>query len=559
MIPVNTHVCPPVSNGRMRMNAAAVIAALSTALAIGSTLGAPSGAAARVEAGRQMYEKGVLPSGKPLVGRREDGLVIQGEDAACILCHRRSGMGLAEGASLVPPVSAAALFGKLELATHGRRPRQAPGMTFSDWPFKTRPPYDDATLAHALRAGVSNSGHRFQYLMPRYELAERDMSALIAYLRTLSGSPSPGASASEAHFATVLAPGVAPARRAAFLGVLNSCVAEKFPPGSARQGWRLHVWELDGPASSWAAQLAAHYARRPVFALVSGLGADEWGPVEAFCEKNGIPCLFPNTDAPGSPHAGQYSFYFFRGTLREADVIAVYLAEQRERLGLQRAILVSRADSAGARAAAALAERASREGLRAEQRLLRRLLREDVAAALEGLGDTDALIMLLRDEELAALARFSPEPPRAGALMVSGLLGGLEQIPLPPSWRRRALMTYPFDPPVRWNRRMDFNLRPWLAAQRLGRGDERMQGNTLAACNLLYEGMLRLRGQYLRDYLVENIENYPTSMGNAPAAQAFPRFSLGPGQRFSSKGAHVVRFAGPDARQLVPEQEWLVP
>jgi hypothetical protein len=86
-----------------------------------------------------------------------------------------------------------------------------------------------------------------------------------------------------------------------------------------------------------------------------------------------------------------------------------------------------------------------------------------------------------------------------------------------------------------------------------------MQGNTLAACNLLTEGVLRLRGQFLRDYLVEWTENYPTQMGNAPAPQAFPRFSVGPGQRFSSKGAHLVRFAGPASDRLAPEEEWIVP
>jgi hypothetical protein len=87
-----------------------------------------------------------------------------------------------------------------------------------------------------------------------------------------------------------------------------------------------------------------------------------------------------------------------------------------------------------------------------------------------------------------------------------------------------------------------------------------LQGNTLTACNLLTESMLRLRGRYFRDHLVEWVENYSSAMGNAPAPQAFPRFSLGPGQRFSSKGAYFVRFASPDKKRLVPVQPgWIVP
>jgi len=107
---------------------------------------------------------------------------------------------------------------------------------------------------------------------------------------------------------------------------------------------------------------------------------------------------------------------------------------------------------------------------------------------------------------------------------------------------------------------MQRNLRPWLGKYGLSRVDERLQGNTLAACNLLAESMLRLRGNTLRDYLVEWVENYPSAMGNAPAPQAYPRFSLGPGQRFSSKGAYLVRFAGPSGHRIEPlQEEWIIP
>jgi len=40
-----------------------------------------------------------------------------------------------------------------------------------------------------------------------------------------------------------------------------------------------------------------------VFALVSGLGGAEWGPVHRFCESQRIPCLLPNLETP--PDAGE--------------------------------------------------------------------------------------------------------------------------------------------------------------------------------------------------------------------------------------------------------------
>ena len=67
-----------------------------------------------VEAGRRIYEDGVLPDGGALVAKRPEGLMLEGRYAACGTCHRPSGMGSVEGvgeqAILVPPVAGPVLF-----------------------------------------------------------------------------------------------------------------------------------------------------------------------------------------------------------------------------------------------------------------------------------------------------------------------------------------------------------------------------------------------------------------------------------------------------------------
>jgi hypothetical protein len=120
-------------------------------------------------------------------------------------------------------------------------------------------------------------------------------------------------------------------------------------------------------------------------------------------------------------------------------------------------------------------------------------------------------------------------------------------------------MTYPVDAPARRDARMQFNLRPWLKQNAIAYSDEILLGNTFAVCNVLIEGMLRLRGSYFRDYLIEIIENYPTGMGNAPAALAFPRFLAGPGQRYASNGAYIVKFSTPSGTTLELVQDWTAP
>ncbi len=551
-------------SARRWIAAAAMVAASGAQAEQLAAMGEP--APDSLAAGRAIYLEGRLSSGEPVWATRPGGTSVSAAAAACVQCHQRSGMGLSEGAILVPPISGPALF-RNELPG-GHVPRRAPGMEFKDYPFRTRPPYDEAGLARAIRDGVSPTGHEFQYMMPRYALAEADMNALIAYLRTLSAEPSPGADASVAHFATVVAPGADPERRDAYLGVLKACFAERYPEAvqdssvqaqsGKRQVWRLHLWELRGEPETWESQLAGKYAEQPVFALVSGLGADEWAPVEGFCETSALPCLFPNVSLPGTAGTGRYSFYFSRGVLLEADVLAGYVKAQRQDLALQRVVQLVSREGAGARAAAAFSQALAGTGMAIETRAVDGASVN--AALLKDVGKRDALVLWVKEADLAELAGRIQRPPPAGLVLLSGIMSGLEDAPLSSPWRKAAVMAYPYDPPGRWHLRMDRNLRPWLAKYNLPRSDERVQGNTLAACNLLTESMLRLRGTYVRDYLVEWLENYPTAMGNAPAPQAYPRFSLGPGQRFSSKGAYLVRFASPAGRRLEPVlQDWIIP
>ena len=76
---------------------------------------------ALLETGRRIYEDGVLPGGEPLRALRPEGFELEGSHAACVTCHRRSGMGSVEGSIdstiLVPPVAGPVLFAPARFAT----------------------------------------------------------------------------------------------------------------------------------------------------------------------------------------------------------------------------------------------------------------------------------------------------------------------------------------------------------------------------------------------------------------------------------------------------------
>lgn len=56
--------------------------------------------------GARLYLEGVNSQGQPLVGLRFDGQVrVVGAAAACVLCHRRSGLGAVEGTNQIAPIT----------------------------------------------------------------------------------------------------------------------------------------------------------------------------------------------------------------------------------------------------------------------------------------------------------------------------------------------------------------------------------------------------------------------------------------------------------------------
>ena len=508
---------------------------------------------ARIALGRKLYESGVTLSGEPLVGDRS-GVAVRGATAACVNCHRKSGFGTREGSIVVPSITGPNLFSNLTLP--GYTARRAKSAMHIKSPSQSRPAYDDATLANAIRDGVSPTGHTFHPMMPRFSLDAANMASLVAYLRQLSSKPSDGVSSEFVDFATVIAPDQSSERRSAVVDVLQACMRERNEQRPNGPVWRLQIWDLIGLPSTWTGQLTHAYQRQTVFAIVSGIGDDQWDPVERFCEASGVPCLFANIDAPAGARPGQQSFYYTRGVALEADVFAEYLSGPA-RASIDRVVQISASSGVGSRASAMLRQQLASVNIAHVDRTIDPGDSKTLQIALADLNPRDALVLWLRPGPIASISKL-PRPDVASVL-ASGWMAGFEAAPFSPQWKPGTVLTYPIDAPVRRAARMKFNLLPWLTRQGIQSNEELLLGNTLAACNLLKESLQRMRGAYHREYLVEQIENYPIGMGNAPASVAFPRFSLGPGQRYASTGAYLVTFKAPDSNVLDMIQDWRVP
>jgi hypothetical protein len=519
-------------------------------------------------AGEAIYLRGVLASGAPLEATRGDGSTpTQGAAAACVKCHRRSGLGMKEGSVLIPPVTGQFLF----RSQHAKSDEAE--LPYVENARNNRKEYTDASVARVIRQGIDSDGKSLSYLMPRFDLGDADMSALIAYLRSLDRSSIPGVTDKVLHFATIITPDADPVKRGGMLDVMQHYFADKntfpFPPSPpmrssghtlysksmymAQRRWQLHVWQLTGPASTWTQQLVHYFAVEPVMAAVSGLGGSNWAPVHEFCEHAHLPCLFPNAEVPVVADQDFYSLYFSRGVLLEADLIADRIRSPADGHRAASVLQIYRAGDSGEAASRVLAAALKARGIAVRNQVLAgRSDDAHLAAALHGAGASDALVLWLRPADLAALGEV---PAPAGSVYLSGLMGGLEHTPLPASWRSRSWIAYPFDLPEHSRVRVNLPLE-WFTIRHIPVVAEQVQLDTYLACGVLAESVGHMADVFVPEYLVERAEEM---LERRLMTGAYPRLALSEGERFASKGGYLVQFAGSAGTQVVADRDWTVP
>lgn len=550
------------------MECAKKMAVLLLVLLAGTTFAAdlPSGQ----DAGKHIYRDGKLPSGALLRGVLRNGTELSGADAACAKCHRRSGMGSGEGQKVIRPISGRLLFEPPDVTVTERHQRSVQAQA-----GRERPPYSVKTLARVLREGVDPSGRSLDELMPRFDMNDEEIVQLASYLKGLSRETAPGVSESEIHFATVVTPGVDPARTEAMLDVLEAFFSSK-NAGTRKEGnrksidrermyssyrtWVLHIWKLEGLPETWSAQLEDYYRKQPVFAMLSGIGAGNWRPVHEFCEQAGLPCLFPNVDYPVVSETDYASIYFSRGIMLEAEVLAKHLADAGLKGQSGPIVQVFRDDAIGRVPPRALRSALRRSGINdVSDHPLAGEQPVSAAFCLKLASETKpgGLVLWLNDNDVNALHK-----------QCDALFSGIENIYLSGSliaqpqkilqvdgWLDRVRLVYPFELSERRAQRLS-RMQHWLEARNIPLREERVQAGAYFAAAIAGDALSLMGENFSRDYFIERVEKMTE---NSLSSAVYPRLSLGAGQRFASRGAYVARFTGDGESKLVPVSGWIVP
>jgi hypothetical protein len=184
-------------------------------------------------------------------------------------------------------------------------------------------------------------------------------------------------------------------------------------------------------------------------------------------------------------------------------------------------------------------------------------------------------------------------------------LGNAERSPLSAGWRKTARMVYPYELPETRDRNLTY-FRTWLNYRNIVLSDETLQSEVYFAVSFMTDTVSEMLDNLYRDYLLERAEDMMgkretgraesevrdrTSLGTSEqlarryphgrkfdetrltlepgqglsmlamrrGTTVYPSLTLGPGQRFASKGAYIVHFSAEDDGKLVGDSEWIVP
>jgi hypothetical protein len=136
------------------------------------------------------------------------------------------------------------------------------------------------------------------------------------------------------------------------------------------------------------------------------------------------------------------------------------------------------------------------------------------------------------------------------ALWLSAQMAPPESLDLPAAWRPQVRWASLHSTPDRFNAAAATGLRPWLRTLGLPMdGATPQQGEVYAAAFFFTDALLRSRGAWSAEHLLERLES---GVNNRAAAGRYLRLSLGQGQRIAAQVGQIQGYAPTTYRTLVP-------
>jgi hypothetical protein len=291
-----------------------------------------------------------------------------------------------------------------------------------------------------------------------------------------------------------------------------------------------------------------------VFALLSGLGDDDWAPIHNFAERVGVPVILPQVALPPVEESGDafYSLYFSKGLGLEVELLSHQLQSPTPAARVLQVSLCGTAGHAAAKAMQTLSPAIESECVDSAVSLTS----AEWSGMLSGRPDTVVLWLGLADlQGVATLARERGLLASVTSVYVSSTLLG-EGVRTIPEWMAaRALVLHPFVLPDDHDRHA-FRALAWLKANALAPADRGVAINALFAASVVADAFSHPRTLESREYFIERIEHMAS---RSPLRSTYPAVNFGPRRRFASAGGYVLRPPSASGAPFGKVAAWSVP
>ncbi len=474
--------------------------------------------------GRQIYLRGVSPSGHEITGRIGE-IDVPASAATCGGCHGMRGEGKSEGgvtaggitwSNLVKPYGHTHTTGR----THG--------------------PFNESSFIRAVINGIDSSSNSLLVAMPRYNLSPEDMADLIAYLKRIESDLDPGLTDSSVSIGLVVPSQGALADVGAAMKDVFNAYFDNVNSNGGIFSRKIEMRTADaGTGGAATATSAEDFIRKEqIFAFVGGLSAGADAQLAAFARKEEIPFVGPSTLLPHTENpANRYLFYLLPGVSEQA-VSLVNFAAAKPELRKTRAAVVYGGDNGLAAAAATAAEQQIKTiGWTADAKQSYASAVFDARRIVNDLKSkgADVVFFFGGGKEQAALLSEAAAAEWTPSFFFLGVMSGKE---LPPesiaSFKDKIFVAFPTVPADISSGGMA-EFRALHEKYKFAPRHTAAQLSAFAAAKVFVEALTRAGRDLTREKLVTTLESlYDYETGTTP------RITFGPNRRVGAAGAHVV-------------------
>lgn len=493
------------------------------------------------ERGKEIYFSGASPSGDPISAYfGEDGLELPGEAATCGSCHGHDGKGRPESGILPSNVT-------WNYLTRSYGHLHPGGLEHSR--------FDEENLKVYMRTGVYPGGERGDPSMPVYEISDRDLDDLFAYMKLVGEILDPGLERTTVRVGTLLPAGGPLGEIGDVIRDVLEAYFDEVNKTGGVYGRRLELAVHRVPAAEEARPeaVAEWLAEEQPFALVSPFTPRMDLAVHGTVSSQGIPLVGPFTLYSIQSFAlNRNVFYLYPGLGEQVEALLRY-ADRELELASPRLAVLQPSESSLADVVALVEARGRERDWPAVRREVFAAGAFDAALSVETLREAavDAVVFLGVESELGSFLEAAATRGWFPYVLAPGALAGGLLAEVSSGFEERLYLAYPTLPQDR---------KPWALREvsRLLEGNELARSHVQAVLSayssaaVLVEALRRAGKDLGRRELTTELEGfYQFDTGLTPP------ITFTANRRVGAQGAYVLGPASVAAGRLPESVDWV--